>query len=578
MIAHGKGIPMASSSEAFSSDTRTIGGLLISNQPTRIVVPTFQRGYSWEKEHVKEFWEDVTGENKAQYFLGPIVIMHKPDNVIELLDGQQRLATSTILFSVLRDIAKTLDSTAANHFSAYIHRDFIIGENDIRRLQMGELDDSYFQETIQAPDPNPNREPTTRTHRNIKSARSFLFEMVTARLASKNAVDKLSELNKLKEIMRDNLVLTCITVGTDGNAFQIFETLNDRGLRLSIPDLLANYLMRKAPPEDRKLIRSSWDEMLTSMGKKYNIEKFIRHLWVSKYGDIKKNTFGVMKAKIEDKDHPIASLDFVRMCAAECRNYISIVSYSEEHLGAAASHVKALVQNFNSNAFLPMLLSARAVFDQGEFSTVVKYALVFMVRSSGLSNSDPSVAETVFYSLAREIRGVSPTDTRGKSSKLGEIKTKLRNASPSNDQIRASAEKMVLSEDCAEYIVRRLADIMETATKETGTRKEEANLEHIYPISPKENEWGGAAGQQILDPLLYHIGNLVMLGKRLNDDAENHEYPVKLPVYKRSELEAVKELVRDYPDHWDADTIKDRAKQLMDRVLTIWDFENPSKV
>jgi hypothetical protein len=83
----------------------------------RIVVPPFQRGYMWKKKHVVAFWEDVnkqrisTAGNKGAdpHFFGPIVTMAKPENgVIYLLDGQQRLATATILFSVLRDIGREI--------------------------------------------------------------------------------------------------------------------------------------------------------------------------------------------------------------------------------------------------------------------------------------------------------------------------------------------------------------------------------------------------------------------------------------------------------------------------------------
>jgi uncharacterized protein with ParB-like and HNH nuclease domain len=570
-ISASPGFPMTQ--VAFGSDTRTVGGLLLSNQPDRIVVPTFQRGYSWQKEHVKEFWDDVTGENTSQYFLGPIVVMRQDGGVIELLDGQQRLATATILFSVLRDIAHAQNTVEAGDFAAYLQRDFIIGENRVRRIQLGELDDSYFHDTIQRREPI-ERKPTVATHRHIKAARTFLFDMVSAAISGKNSVDALEYLTKIKYILRDDLVLTCITVASDGNAFQIFETLNDRGLRLSIPDLLLNYLMRKALDPDRKLIRKAWDGMVTSMGNKYNISKFIRHLWVSKYGDVKKDMFSVMRSKIESDS--IKSLDFVSMCSEECRNYIAIVSYSEDQLGPSAAYVKSLLQSFDANSPLPLLLSAFKVYNQSDFSTIVKWALVFVVRSSGFLRSDSSVLETVFYSLAREIREIPTDDSKAKREKLGEIKERLRRASPSDEQIVATAKKMFLHPDCAEYITRRIADLVESPTKESGS-KEESNLEHIYPQSPEENEWGGPSNQQVLEPYVWHIGNLVMLGKRLNTEAGNKEYPLKRAIYRKSGLTVVEELVKDY-DHWDKETIEDRAQRLMKRIVQIWSFDNPSRI
>jgi uncharacterized protein with ParB-like and HNH nuclease domain len=115
----GRGVLMAQN--AFNAQSRTIVDLLGSNAPLRMVVPIFQRGYSWETKHVKAFWSDITDPNKpVKYFMGPIVVLEKPDDgVSELLDGQQRLVTITILFSVIRDAANKLAFDEAKFFAGY---------------------------------------------------------------------------------------------------------------------------------------------------------------------------------------------------------------------------------------------------------------------------------------------------------------------------------------------------------------------------------------------------------------------------------------------------------------------------
>jgi uncharacterized protein with ParB-like and HNH nuclease domain len=94
---------------AFSSQPKNIGELIGNGERAKIVVPTFQRGYSWEKKHIEAFWKDLIEFQKQssktngpeKYFLGPIVIQSRSKEIIDLLDGQQRLATATIIFSVL---------------------------------------------------------------------------------------------------------------------------------------------------------------------------------------------------------------------------------------------------------------------------------------------------------------------------------------------------------------------------------------------------------------------------------------------------------------------------------------------
>jgi uncharacterized protein with ParB-like and HNH nuclease domain len=78
-----------------------------------------------------------------------------------------------------------------------------------------------------------------------------------------------------------------IEVTSEAEAYQIFETLNDRGLRLSVPDLLLNYLMQSATTDtQRARIRDNWDKMIETTGVR-RISVFLRHMWVSKYGDVK---------------------------------------------------------------------------------------------------------------------------------------------------------------------------------------------------------------------------------------------------------------------------------------------------
>jgi hypothetical protein len=115
---------------------------------------------------------------------------------------------------------------------------------------------------------------------------------------------------------------------------------------------------------------------------------------------------------------------------------------------------------------------------------------------------------------------------------------------------------------------------MQSSTKEVGIN--ESNLEHIFPKKPS-TEWVGPAK---LEPFLWHIGNLTMLGERINASSgvANLGYSKKRAHYqKASELEMAQQLAKDYTV-WDESTIKDRARKLEPHVTEIWDFDNPSRV
>ena len=189
---------------------------------------------------------------------------------------------------------------------------------------------------------------------------------------------------------------------------------------------------------------------------------------------------------------------------------------------------------------------------------------------------DSSGLETQLFELGRSIRDVPDDDEKAKRTKLGEIKKTLKKLSHSDKQIEASLEKLILPAESAEYVVRKLSDAMESRTKEKGTGKE-SNLEHIFPQNPDDGAWGGEAAQAGLEPYTWHLGNLTMLGERLNTKAKNAEYAVKRVKYEESELKMTKAIARTYAT-WDRSAIEARAKSLAPLPKEVWNFDNPSRV
>src|SRR5579863_8119190 len=95
-------------------------------------------------------------------------------------------------------------------------------------------------------------------------------------LTTGDPIQALSTLNELSQTMVSDFVMARIPVTSQESAFKIFTTLNDRGLRLSPPDLLLSFLMEKASEGDRQTIRSIWTEMIQRMGT-HDIDRFMRH-------------------------------------------------------------------------------------------------------------------------------------------------------------------------------------------------------------------------------------------------------------------------------------------------------------
>lgn len=141
--------------------------------------------------------------------------------VLILLDGQQRLATATILLSVLRDIARTLLLKDAEAFAEKLQSGLIQKEDYGFSLELGELDKAYFLETIQQNHPVTDKKPRLWSHRNIQKARAILAASVRSQTAPLAPADALALLKDIRKTVRNDLVMASILVIEERDAFRI---------------------------------------------------------------------------------------------------------------------------------------------------------------------------------------------------------------------------------------------------------------------------------------------------------------------------------------------------------------------
>jgi uncharacterized protein with ParB-like and HNH nuclease domain len=145
----------------FTTEKRTLG-VVLSNTTPPLRVPEYQRDFSWEQRQITEFWNDLehfdqmypgANINGKEYFLGAAVFVNNQTYHL-ILDGQQRLATATILLAVIRDKIREYKMDAANQIqgSFISFQDHLTGEY-LPKLQLNEYDRAFFRDSIQSMPP-----------------------------------------------------------------------------------------------------------------------------------------------------------------------------------------------------------------------------------------------------------------------------------------------------------------------------------------------------------------------------------------------------------------------------------------
>jgi len=246
-------------------------------------IPLFQRPYSWTTEEAGELLDDFLGsldseDESNSYFLGSIVLI-KEDNSLkpeaQVIDGQQRLITLTILFSVLRYRLRELQSEKIpNDLTKRIYKeaDEINGKPATYILTL-RRDESFFREYVQNDDEKSkikgikqlveltNTEKFTESQKNIKyNAELFYREL---------EVKSEFELTRLVKFMFRQCFMIVVSTPDSDSAFRIFEILNDRGLNLTHADKLKSELIGEIhEPNQQESEAKLWESMEDQLGQK----------------------------------------------------------------------------------------------------------------------------------------------------------------------------------------------------------------------------------------------------------------------------------------------------------------------
>lgn len=213
---------------------------LFSDQDRRFKIPAYQRAYSWEKEHILQFVEDLKDAGKS-YYLGHFLFEQDAGNgaanTLLIIDGQQRLTTCIIFFSTLYvtlEARKSAGETVSITTGDIVHNYLRDTRNHGQKLQTVDDDNNFFEQEIVDRTASLHLQPTTTSQTRIRQAKTLL-EQAFAR-------EKTEELERWHRLI---LSASCTEyrVQDKESAARIFAFQNDRGKNLSNLEILKAYFM-----------------------------------------------------------------------------------------------------------------------------------------------------------------------------------------------------------------------------------------------------------------------------------------------------------------------------------------------
>ena len=542
----------------------------------RFFIPRYQRPYAWTTEETEELLDDLwtayTSDaapvaEKDPYFLGSIVLIKEENQPkAEVIDGQQRLTTLTILLSVLRH----LQPDGADAISEYLRQKGKVFEEmkDEFRLTLRLQDAEFFEKHIQQEKGLSELEKLNPgglrndAQRNIRANAVFLTDKLKTR--------QTGQLKALTQFIITKCLLVVVSTPDLESAYRIFSVMNDRGLNLSHADILKAEVIGKIPGEaSQDAYGKKWETAEENLGREAfdNLFAHIRMIRVKQ--KLRRTILKDIREHVKPGDAPTKFIDEQLTPYADALETIKDADYqSAQGAEKVNAYLKWLnrVDNFD---WVPPALVALAKHGNNPewlcwfFMQLERLAACMMIMRYGINErveryaSVLQVLEDAGGDVALAAK-LEPTEYE-----------KRRTFSNLNGNLYELTKVRA-------YVLLRLDTMLSAGGAEYNYPI--ITIEHVLPQTPSKSskwlEW--FPDQASRDEWVHRLANLVLLSRKKNSEAQNYDFEAKKEKYFTSE-KGVSPFVLTTQvlglSEWTPALLQSRQHDLLGKLQDLWSLE-----
>ena len=542
-------------------------------------IPRFQRDYSWTDVEWEELWLDILAttseEGEGSHYMGYLVLQTQNDKTFDVIDGQQRLTTlSIIVLAVLRNLKKLIDS-GQNAESNQLRLDQIrasyIGYLDpvtlvaSSKLSLNRNNNAYYQNFLVPLAPLPVRGFKASEHA-MRKASDWFEKRIWDYVNHKADADIGVRLATLLESIADKLFFTVITVTDELNAYKVFETLNSRGVRLSATDLLKNYLFSvlhrdQVHETEMSAMDDRWERLVSRLGET-DLPDFLRIHWMSRHGLVRQSElFKKVRAQIDTRAQVF---ELLTNLDADVDPYLGLTSPENSDWSSDLKESAALLRMFGVRQPYALLLAARRVINPPDFETLLRIIVNISFRYNVIGTMQAGEQERVYSDIAARL-------SQNVITELQQIIDSLRSIYPSDAAFKAAfaSKELKTTQSRNNKIIRYILCNLERQAGGAAIDRDSATftVEHILPQN-RDVGWTQFSESEA-DANIYRIGNMALLETTLNRDIGNSAFDVKRAAFETSMFETTKRIAIDNAD-WTASRIQARQNAMAKVAISIW--------
>jgi hypothetical protein len=547
-------------------------------------IPMFQRAFSWEVENVQDLLRDISLTNSDDHFCGPIVVINQDGKTVQdLVDGQQRMTILQICLSVIRDQQRSLGNVQREAIVGNLVRSHDSGQP---RLQLGRENRDFFQKYVVQDQDLANhplleegKRPAGVSGQEWQRNKSLAKAYATV---AKHVTGLDAEgLETFSRVVRNQLRFVRIAVTDFGDAFQLFETLNYRGLELSAADLLKNYLLEKRWGElgpgnynhpDLGILLGEWNALVEKVKPANMNSQFIRYYLLMTHHEEtiqKKRIYRHFREMVAEQsaDEVMEALKRAGSAFAETLNPAVISEDSRRRkLEDVLNNIKRVGVNTARIALVPILMHIHNDNQALKAAAVIE-SLAFRWIVCGMNAQN---LETIFAKFAKQVHSSG-------GSELESAIARLKEQIPRNSRFADAFG----SED-RKPIARYVLDKLETALNGPDFGQA-AHVEHVMPQTFSDDWTNTYAPTTDYAELVHKWGNLTLLAKEVNWAAGNNGWNQKRAAYdveanacfpNGRQIKLTSSLLEI--EVWNEELINARQRWMAQVALSVWPEDGES--
>lgn len=536
-------------------------------------IPNYQRPYAWKVEHAETLLDDILNalgspddpsDDLDSYFLGSMVVVKDEDRPdAEVIDGQQRLTTLTILLAVIRALLADPSKREDIRPFIYTRGNPLTKVPDRCHIRLRERDADFFQKNIQKDEGleglnKLNEAGLSDSQRNIvNNAKKYIERL--------SSFTEKQLLTLASYILMQTYLIVVSTLNRD-SAYRIFSILNDRGLDLSYSDILKAEIIGEMEENLQEEYAKKWENAEEQVGREGLLEVLAHIRTIHRKTKLKETILKEIREHVLPRYSPKNFIDDVLIPYSNAFDIIKTNSYdAKQYANEVNNMLKWLCRIENFDWIPPAML----FFKQHNHDP--QALLSFFTDLERLAASMMIRRENINYRLSRYGKLLEAIE-KGDDLKSDQSPLQL-----SKEEKQATIDHLngdIYNSGAKLYVLRRLD--AELSESKISPELKIYTVEHVLPQHPPENsqwlEWYPDAEER--ENLVHRLGNLALLSRRKNSEARNYNFDKKKEKYFNAPLTPfalTTQIIKE--KEWTKEVLKSHQEKYLGILKRLWRLE-----